>query len=365
MSQKFLIPKILLVMLTLLMLTGCWDDINLENRAFVVSIGIDKVDDGYRVTLGIPDPAAFSVGNTDEMKYTKYGVGETILSAKKSLERTLSKKLDYTHVKICVINEDILKDRELFLETVDALERNRDLSKRIFMLATQEEAHDVLSATPAEQDIVGMFIASFYENNADGVVLKRTLQEVIQPMRTSGDVLIPRIKLCENKERVLELGGAAVISNSKMAGWLTEEELRGYFWLNGKGRGGTLMAKYEDTKVPFHIDKNKSKLSVEFENNKIVFIHDINIEGSVEEYHFKALSEDDLIKLEELYSKEVTKDIETTWNKFHKHDADGFALLEELRKRHYPVYSAQEVRLEDIKLEPRVVVTITNTGTIR
>ncbi|MFR5071621.1 MAG: hypothetical protein ACLTDS_05515 [Bianqueaceae bacterium] len=101
------IKRLLALSMALLLLTGCWDKIEINELAFVIALGIDMEEDGrYTVTCVIPNLPVYTGkegGAQDEAKYTKTASASTITGAYKELTTRLNKELNFEHMEALVL----------------------------------------------------------------------------------------------------------------------------------------------------------------------------------------------------------------------------------------------------------------------
>ncbi|MGO4269160.1 Ger(x)C family spore germination protein, partial [Paenibacillus sp. TAF58] len=105
------------IMITLTMLTGCWDRTETNDIAFVLTSSIDLEDDGkYRVTYMLPLPgsmggASGGGGGTSGGKsyYIDSEVGATIREATSRLQMRMSRRLFLSHRRTIVLGEKLAK----------------------------------------------------------------------------------------------------------------------------------------------------------------------------------------------------------------------------------------------------------------
>ena len=369
---------------TLIFFTGCWDKIEIENRAFVLSLGIDKFTSGsgidvsseknivnrFAVSISMPqllDQPDQSDENTNRLKTS---ASATISSAMDFSDSISSQKLFFGHTKLAVLGEEILKNRQLFRETVDALERNPEISRKILVMSTDKSARDILGFKESIEP-VSIFISNFYKNNVDGsaVTFKQTLENLVLDLRTAGNTIIPKVSIIEDS---LNIGGAAIIKDFEFVDWLNSEEMRGYLFVKESALNANIITRFEDTFVPLDVTKNKTKIHfVEDETgeNLICYIF-IDVHGVVDEFTFTEESlatEKNLSDLSYLYKTIIEREVNACLSKFSKHDIDGLFLKEFLRKQNFSLYEKYAYRddfFDIFKIIPIAEVAVEGTGSV-
>ncbi len=386
--RRVLIPIVLLLPL---LLCSCWDKIELENRGFVISLGIDKYKKGedaatfednaqknrFTVLMALPNVGALlGTGGKEESKSVKKAANETVSAAMRLIDSYSSQKLYFGQTKVVVLGEELLMDQNLLREAVDALERNRELSRKIIILSSKNSVEDVLKSSAPGEPLMGLFVSDFYKNNLSSaeMAFRQDLESMTRQLRFSGDVLIPQISLeGDGEKKDIKLGGTAVIKNYELVGWLDDKQTRGYLWAKENGKGAQVVAEYDNTFIPLRVNKNKAKISLYEENGTIVCHMDIKVKGVIEEYIFansKISEPQELKALSKVYEDLVRSEVESIFNCFQNEFAvDGFSLQEELRKKNYALYLKNaddfESAFQKMKLTTSVDVEITSTGVIK
>jgi len=134
-----------------LLLTGCWDSVEIDRKAFVSTIAIDVGEDikarseiinskentseesieknnTLRVTYGFPDIRNMDSkkGTASELSITVegYSMTDTYFKALAKSSRTLH----FGHSKLLLLSEDLFKYPEVLQEVMDYIEREPSLN---------------------------------------------------------------------------------------------------------------------------------------------------------------------------------------------------------------------------------------------
>ena len=91
--------KILIIILTLLLCTGCFDYKEINDLAIINAIGVDYENDEYVITLEILNDQ-IDKDSSKITSYTKVGRGKNLTSAIENAADKLSKQLIFNHVKV-------------------------------------------------------------------------------------------------------------------------------------------------------------------------------------------------------------------------------------------------------------------------
>lgn len=341
-----------------LCLTGCWDKVELENRGFVVSLGIDKCeeknepdgDSRYTISLALPNVEAMaSPGGNEESKSVKKADHMTVAAAMGLLDSYSSEKLYYGQTRVAVLGKDVLEDDVLFREAVDALERNPEISRKLIMLGTDSAALDILEAKAPGEPFMGLFVSNYYQNRSrPSATFRLDLEDMTEQLRRGAGV-IPKIQI-ENEE--IRLEGAAVMKDYKLAGWLNREQTRGYLWAKGNGVGAQLPACFEGTYLTLRVDRNKAKARFYEDGEQSLCVLTIQVEGVIDELSKNEKTEN-LHALRRLYEDMIQSEVLEVCRAFqNEFQVDGFGL------------GNQSGSSGLFTVEPRVEVTIHGTGSV-
>ncbi|MFZ3171614.1 MAG: Ger(x)C family spore germination protein [Carboxydocellales bacterium] len=143
--------SLLLLLLVVTTLTGCWDRKELEEQAFVLTIGLDKcpVAETYIWTfqIAIPQAMAGNVGVSGVSSTGKSSVNvsveaTTLFGAVNLLNSFIDRKANLMHAKIIVVSEELArKDPAPFRSII----RYRELRRNIFVMVSEGKAKDIIS----------------------------------------------------------------------------------------------------------------------------------------------------------------------------------------------------------------------------
>jgi|GEM_PF-1407818 len=424
-----MVNKVLIAVVFLFALTGCYDKVELEDRGFIMTIGIDKYqeddtkteveEDGKKNQENEKNGENFNIAGYSEKDSEKseeenkdkdisvitfdneednnrftvtinransqqegsessrgnstiVANSDTIAGAINLINLYSNQHVYLGYAEAIVISESILRDPELFKEVVDTLERHKEVSREIFIVTTEGKASDSLLENLKSDKMLGMFISKFYRNNnsfGSSRVFHKNLEDLSKSLRQTGHAIIP--KLATDNGNV-KLNGVAVIKDFKLVDWLNGSSIKGYLWVLGKGEGITISVEANDTFVPLNINKNTKKVTFRENNDQLICEINLKINGTIEGYNFTEVGLFDENLLDELsrkYEEVITNEVKETFHLFQDvYMIDGFEFFEMLRKRDNDLYE----KFKDLKgtpeamvLDINVVVEIKSIGAIK
>lgn len=357
-----------------LLMSGCWDKIEIEDRLFVLALGVDKTqaeemkspEDRYTISFTAPVVGSVKEGEGPAFKAYKT-VGNTfILSVTKLLER-FSQKQYYGHTRVVVFGEDILKDEKLLKGIFDGMERYHELHGSMYAFAVPGRAEEVFKVEPLYDRLLGTYITGIAENSEYAARIYRlTLSELFVKLDSqNGNAVVPRLE--PSKEDV-KVNGAGIIKNYKLAGYLSDEEVSAYNWLTGKAKGGTIAVEFKDTSAAFrHFTFDRRIKLDKVSEGKIYLNYEMEAEGSVEEYQLgkSILGAELLGDMEKDIEERIIGESEKLVKKFQKdYGVDLLGVGDYLSKYHPGVYKAVEKDFSKYFPE-NIIINVTAKAHIR
>jgi len=360
-----------------------WDRVELESRAFVITLAIDADEKGqFSVAMNIPDTRAIAEEKDEEARMFS-ATGSTLSSAISAIDRKMSNSVYFGHTKTIILGEGLLNNPNLLQEAIDTMERENELNAKSIVLATDKPIADILSAKPHGQSLLGIYVSNFYNNseNSASIMDKLDLEVLIAHLIHGGDAIIPRISIEGDKdEEELIIAGAALITDFALMSFAGEEDLAGLLWFRKGANTGLRTVNSgldSESHASIAINRSHGNFSFEQENGRLICVADVSIAGHLESYRF--LSSDlsnqgNLRNLESLFEESISKEINELF-KFFREDVniDGFDLRDRLHKLHYGLYrkyGADDEALwaqlyQDMVFRPQVSVRIIDTGAVK
>lgn len=412
MKVKRLVILSITVAFTLL-LTACWDLLEIENRSFVLSIGIDKADkkesedegldlenegsesdetksggkeeeakskdkgksdsnekesdeeNKYKITFVNPDTAESEEGKVlDFMTYDTEAISYST-GAIKLLQR-FSKAHNFEHTKVIFLGRSLLEDGELVKNTVDILGRWRHLHSSMLMYMAVDKAGDIFKVKPKSKTLLSNYIEGIAEHNKEAArIVKVTFKDFAKQIITSeGHAALPILIPCKDE---VESTGMGIIKDYKLIGELDEKETIAYMWCNGKAKGGVIECRCSNCAVPliYRYFKRKIKLD-KIEGSTVYLTFEMVTDGAIEEYTLgkKLLENKKLKDIEEKLEKVVIEDSTALIKKMQQeYKVDLIGVKEYLSKYHPRLHKKVSEDYDDffqndlkIKVEAKVKV---------
>lgn len=337
--------KILPLLYLTLFLTGCWDKVEINNRAFVSGVGYDiydkrfyeeakKRDKGnidtpelsernrFVVTYVFPNLNAIGKNATsDKRRYVLSSVSNNPYEATTELATRMNKSFSFKHVKVIIFGEDFARNREYMKEVLDNTERHDQLSRKVYLLVAEGTAKDTIDVEDIIEPETGSLLSDIFRKKRQaGRYNSQTFEDILKGIKSNGSALMPRVVAGEKE---LKVGGSAVIKDYMLIGWLGELETRAVLFLKDRVESEVIDVKMtQETWLPFIITDSKTKKSAKISDDKITIDVQIEMEGYLQQYKIgskaKLLDDKTIDLIEKKAEETLKKEIEGTIKKLQK-----------------------------------------------
>ena len=316
---------LLLFLLPPLFLTGCWDKKDPEDRAFIMTLGVDDAAEGCKFT--------FAPANTGDGEAQTYSAeSETLAGAVAQVDGQMSRKADLGQLKTVILSGDVLEDSRKLDRFLQELERSQTVSEKVMLLATEEKAADCVDAVMAADSKTGTFLWDFYKNTAREVAVTKgtDLNTFLTERAEQGENgVLPRITA---KEKKLELGGGMAITPNKVYS-LSNEEERGYLFLLGEAEGALLEGEYQGETIPLEIGRTDVEYDFSLQEEKLLCTVTLPVEGTLQGGGGTFLSAEKRMEIEGIFEEIIKEEIEHTIKIARRAETDLFGILPRLYQR--------------------------------
>ena len=345
------IKKIILV-LSIFILTGCYDNKELNDIAILTATEINKIDNNFIINAQVVNPQAPDKSSNIEAPFIIYtGTGKTIQEAYRQIKLSSSRYLYPEHLQIVIINENVAK--EDITQILDFYLRDPSIRTEFNVLIGKDE--NILSTTtPIDQISSSSILKTLETNNRfQGVTNLTTLNELtIMSLNPNTEIILPSIKIdninedsdkTENTDStkvnsMYKLSGLAIFKNNKLLDYLTDNESISYNIIKNHISSSIITYECEKDKyLSAEIISSKSKITTK---DKIINI-DINIKATINESacNLKLNNNKNIKLLENNLSTYLKNNISKDINNIRsKYNSDVFGFLDEIYKHDYKTY---------------------------
>ncbi|MBS4195547.1 Ger(x)C family spore germination protein [Lederbergia citri] len=391
------------------LLSGCWDSLDIEKRATVLAIAIDKAEmdhgtqhgseeekqitsikgdtaeqdhDLIQLTAQIAVPGRIPLGpqtggtggEGQKPVWVLSVVGSTIDAAMTNLQQELSDKIFLGHLRVIILSEEIAKkgvDR-----FNDYLRRQSEVRRTAWIAVSRERASKYMEVAPELERVPALYLNAMIENSVKLGKFPKTPIGVFWRIHASKgqDAYLPYLEIKRGGN--INLEGLAYFKGDKMKGYIPPIQIGLQMAILQQSTGGyAAFYKIPGTQdqVLLRAMKRRTKFKTKLHNGKPEIRIRIRYVNEIIEKEKGKISIDNpktLKKIEKNFNDEDTKAIEKLVKKMQKEKSDIFGFGEHIRAKH-STYWSQNVKTigdwenifqNDLKVNVQVESQIVRTG---
>lgn len=367
-TAENIVKTLLAVMFIIFTNAGFNGYLDIEQRFFVLAMGIDKGTDEepYEVTLKISVPQPSLNANENEfILLTKRS--RTIASAVAYLKAKAGKEFDFGHMRIIFIGDELAEDP--WLTTLDWFFRRRDVQNVAYVAVARPTAKEVLNLRPSYERIpANAFLLSFgTEGTESPYVVSTYLINLHRKFFERGiDAVVSIVNaLGENH---FEIRNSYVVSKSgaKMEMSSLETGLYNIFLMRSEratlsiddNQGKPFAITADEIHLDYHFDMNSNRPSVTITGD---------FYAQMEE-SFERVEPGQLPEFERRMEKHINEEMVKLLEKLQRNGVDPFGFGLRYRAMHMDEKGEWETWKEiypKMKFASKVHVRLNSTGTIK
>lgn len=328
------------LLLICILLSGCWDKVEIDRKSIVSIMGIDVGEDvgkqkeiakfkptepytaldmkKLHVVFGAPDISKLGPdkgGTAENIYLTADGYSMQDAIGKAALKS--SRDIKFSHTKLLVLSSTLMENSDIAKEVIDYLQREPSLNRMMYVVLAEGKAEEYIKLKPDMEKNIEGYITGLVENSdRNESILPITLNEFLILLSENGNALLPRMSMEKNKKQ-LKVDGVSIIKNYKLKGALTASQTGNLEMLRGTLKGGKRVTFLNGHPVDFMIDGVDRKISVDNTNGKLTFNINVRLEGEIKDYYTD----------NSIFSKEKLKELQNNFNKSIKKECEQVVKL--------------------------------------
>lgn len=304
------------IILVIPFLTGCWDRLEIEERAVVLGVSIDAADTKKaeqeeeevshirgsipapqkgmirvavqialpgRIPLG-PGEGGGGKGSESHTVWVLEVVGNSIDDAIMNLQQQVSSRLFFGHLRVIVVSEAVAKKG---LENVnDYFRRNPEVRRMAWLVVSKGNALKFMKATPKLKRVPTLYLISTLD---EGIKLGKFPKDYIgifwsNESKKGQEGFLPYVEM--KKEQNVEIKGLAYFVGNQMVGVTKPFEIAGYLGIKGVNPAGYrrfIPLGGPNEFVMTNATQRRSKIDVRIKDNIPHFTIRISMDFDIEE----------------------------------------------------------------------------------
>ena len=354
--------KKIILILSILLLSGCADYIEINDLAIITGLIIDYKEDNYILTSQI-------IESNDESKIKVITTkGSTIEEALAKVSETSNKEVFISHLKTIILTEDIVKDN---IDVYDFFLRDAKSKMNFNMYIADKESSDKILKIYEDVDGSAIYIENLikYNNKIFSSSTPLVFTDLVYKKLEYGlDPIYPNVSIQKNNdEEILYLDKLVTFNEDKEKLTLNDIETISYNMLTNNLEKTFMDIDCDDKTFSLSLENAKTK----FKWKENIFYTETSIKGKLNSYEcdYDLNDTKNINKLntlaEKYIEKEISKLIEISKNNkvdfigignyIYKHDKNYF----DFKNNNW------NNNLKNINTKVNVDIKITSIGEIR
>lgn len=346
------IKLIFLLLLTMAVLSGCWDSNEPERMLYINGIGVDFKEGQYQLYAQIVDFTNIAKSEqplSDQPQVeVGYATGKTVDEAIFQLYHSIDQKVFWGHMSYIVVSEEVMKNVELS-PIIDLFIRYRETRYKIWVYTTKDSVEDILLLRPVINRAITLSKLGDPENSfkQESFINPINIRKVIIDMNEpSHEAMIPLIRIDENWTSIKEsikapvLAGVGVATPNGFKGFIEGDDVRGMQWMSNDTERGQITFKDEsDEAITVNVEKVKVKVEPVVRGEEFFFDVDVELEATISVIEGQVTIDE----IREGIIKKVKKEITKTYETALKKDIDIYRLSEQVYRKNLKAWKQHHI----------------------
>ncbi|CAN7237457.1 Ger(x)C family spore germination protein [Paenibacillus sp. LjRoot56] len=376
-----MMKRAVLIILLLMILTGCWNRKELDQISLATAIGIDKQGDHYNISVQLLNSdeitSSKGVGQRQPVVTLQISSGSTIFESFRKLTTSSPRKILSSHLRILILGEELAG--EGISKVLDILSRDHELRSDFnILLARNATANDILQVlTPLEKIPANKLYSSLISSEKNwgvttNVDLHQLIYDLVDPgkdpvlssVHIKGDVT--KAKSRENLNSVLppatlEFKSLGVFHQDQFVGWLTDRESKGYNYALGNLQSTVVALPCQaGGKMSIELISTRSKIKARFVDQQPQAFVNVRVEANIGEVacRLNLNSTYTIQAIEEQLNEEIKQTILDAVAKAKSYKSDIFGFGAAIHRANYKQWNLIKDNWDQAFVDLPVQVTV-------
>ncbi|MBB3109822.1 spore germination protein KC [Paenibacillus phyllosphaerae] len=241
------ITALALVFAAFLLMTGCGDQAELTERAFVVGAALDATDDGkLLLTLQVykPSQSVAAKGKNGKPYVNVKTSGRTVIEAIRDITIHLGRKAQFSHMRAILVSDKLARQGNLD-KILDVFYRDNEPRLTCSVIITRGEAGRYLDVAPLIESTISQqyYLTERTTTRFSGKSVHMSLLKLaIQLRKAAGTATLPYLNFSTGDQTTTKpsMAGVAIIQGGKMVDKMLGFDSEGLLLLKNAYRGGMI-----------------------------------------------------------------------------------------------------------------------------
>lgn len=217
--------KLACLLISLILLGGCWDAREIEDRVLVAAMAIDRHPKGVEVSIQVPIPlkivgsgGAAGEGGQESVQVFS-GTGKTMYEAVNQIQFQVNRRLFFGSNRLLLVGEDLA--REGLSPYLDAFKRNFQIRRKLWTVVIKGKAKKALEINPKLEQVPIEYVITMLETGiSDGYFPRVGLNDFYVALANPAKQAVLNYLDPESVRWI----GTAIFQQDRMVGTLNSQE---------------------------------------------------------------------------------------------------------------------------------------------
>lgn len=312
--------KKIILLISILLLTGCYDYVELNDLSIITGIAVDKDNGNYVVSFEILNDKKSSSETVTMNSLVVSDKGKSLSLAFANATKKVPKLAFYSHLKTLIISEEVATND--IPQIIDFFIRSPRIRNEFYVLISDNtSALSILKNSTDANPVVSNQLETMIKTNKlrKNNTTPYTFEEILENyFNNQIDAAITTLKL---KEQNISLEGLALYDDYKLKKIISADNSTIYNILTNNAKKVDYQYSCgQDKYIDLSIYKADTKINIK---NKRVLIN-LDVEASITQYNCsKSLKDEETyIEYNKIYAKEISKQINSFYQELLKNNTD-------------------------------------------
>lgn len=374
----------LLILLLFTGVGGCWSSMELNTRAFIQSVLVDRTEDGQiHLYIGVPLPNRMVPGqaggnsSTPSEPFAIVGKkADNLSQALRLIQVDLSRSLSFGQTRVIVVGRRMAEHG--IDEIIEFVNRQPAFRLSANLYVTTNEVDEITKIPLVFERFLSDILKRYVSTH---VTLDTTVKDFKLAKYKGGDILAPLLVFGKASEVSMEnpkknewmgSGGAAIFSAGKMSDiTMNRKELQGALWISSQLRSSiiTIKSPTDGKEISCTTEEINTAIKPVFKQGEISF----KIKSEAKAHVLSSMSDIDLkdpeviLELEQILNKTTEERLRLVINKTRQARSDSFLMSQYLDWRYPKAWASIKDRWKsyyatELPIDIDVKIRLNRTG---
>lgn len=237
--------KVLCILIPVLLLTGCWSKVEIDEQTFIFGMYIDKGDSPGTVKVSISSPLpnrmmsgqqAGNSGNSGKPYAIVTKTDDTIPDALRNIQKDLTRRLNFGHTRVVVVSHEYAEKG--ISELLDWINKEPNFHLSAFLVTAPGTAKEITELVPLYEQLPAEVLRKMILQHS---LLSTSVKECLIARASAMGFAVNQLSFgtevmpSENnqQEKWAGLQGLSLFQKDKLVGTLELDESIALAWANG------------------------------------------------------------------------------------------------------------------------------------